>query len=155
MVYSWKCYGYAVDANVVGKEFEAIEKRYGAITSENVLASAKSEDSPIHDVFEWDDSVAAHQYRLTQASKLICNLAIEPDRVEKPVKVRAYMEVSDNARGTFINTETAFKNPDTRNIVLERALRELKAYRDKYQNLTELAGLFGVIDEVLAKEGEE
>lgn len=37
MVYSWKNFNYSVDANVVGKEFEKIEKKYGALTNENVL----------------------------------------------------------------------------------------------------------------------
>lgn len=145
MVYSWKTYGYAVDANIVGKEFEKIEAEYGAVTSENVLESAKAEDSPIHNIFEWDDTKAAHQYRLKQAVVLICNLHVDVGE-KKPLKVAAYMNVSEEKTGTFINANAAFKNPDTREVVLKRAKAELTSFRKKYRDLQEFAKLFDLID---------
>ena len=154
MVYSWKNYGYSVSADVAGKEFEKIEKEYGSVTSELVLQSATPEDSPLHNVFEWDDSKAAHSYRLQQAAVLICNLSCEVDPEEdekKPITVRAFVDVSENIRGQFVNVTSAFKNVDTREIVLKRALAELKAFEDKYKNLLELASLFEVIDDLIEK----
>ena len=74
MVYKYKNgISYSVPAQVVGKQFEKIEKKYGELNSQNVLDSARSEKSPIHDLFEWDDTQAAEKYRLSQASKLIVN----------------------------------------------------------------------------------
>lgn len=153
MVYSWKNYGYSVDANVVGKEFEKIEKQYGSLTNVNVLDSAKSEESPIHNLFEWDDSVAANKYRLNQATVLICNLACEVEtKEEKKLVVRAYHDISESTtRGTFVNVEAAFKNVDSREIVLKRALNELVAFKTKYENLQELTSVFDVIDDLLEK----
>lgn len=159
MVYSWKTYGYSVSAETVGKEFEKIEKQYGKLTSDLVLQSAEDEDSPIHECFEWDDAVAGHKYRLSQATSLILNLAVEPDKVKKPEKIRAYYNVSDSTKkGTFINAKSAFENPDTRDIVLKRALREFKAFQEKYKNLSEFSQIFGMFDELSEKyeiEAEE
>lgn len=153
MVYSWKTYGYRISADTVGKEFEKIESEYGEVTSENVLASAKSEDSPIHNIFEWDDAVAGHKYRLHQATVLICNLSREVEtQEEKTITVRAYYDVAENdSKGKFINVESAFKNVDTREIVLKRALQELEAFKAKYNNLKELESVFEVINDLLEK----
>lgn len=153
MVYSWKNYGYSVSADVAGKELEKIEKKYGEVTSELVLQSATPEDSPLHSIFEWDDRKAAHSYRLQQASVMICNLAreVESEEDSKPKVIRAYVDVSENTRGSFVNIGAAFQNQDSRDIVLQRALNELKAFEEKYKNLLEFASLFEVIDDLIEK----
>jgi hypothetical protein len=43
----------------------------GYIDPHRVLEEARDEDSPIHDQFEWDDSLAAEKQRLDMASSLI------------------------------------------------------------------------------------
>ena len=155
MVYSWKNYSYKVSADVVGKEFEAIENKYGKLTSELVLQNAESKDSPIHELFDWDDSSAAYKYRLHQASVLICNLSVEVEgnAVKHPIQTRAYVDVSeDNIVGTFINVTSAFKNKDTKEIVLQRAYKELQAFKIKYQSLSELSLVINDMDTLLQKE---
>lgn len=156
MVYSWKTFSYPVSAEIAGKEIEKIEKEYGKVTSDLLLQRAESEDSPLHDCFEWDDSVAAHKYRLHQATVLILNLSIEPEEAPKPVKVRAYYNVSENTKkGTFINAKSAFENPDTRDIVLKRALREFNSFREKYKNLNEFSQIFTIFDTMVSDMSEE
>lgn len=152
MVYKWGKYHYAVDAETVGKYFEEIEKKYGELNRENVLESARSEDSPIHSLFEWNNTVAAEKYRLEQASLLIINLDVEVQSSEnKPIICRAFMNVSESKNGSFINIESAFKNQESKEIVLKRALQELQAFELKYRNLKELTAIFEKFDEI--KEG--
>lgn len=146
MVYKWKTVNYSVPANVVGEYFEELEASKGALTNQIVLDGAREESSPIHPLFEWDDQVAAEQYRLNQATKLICNLTVEIETEEKPIEVRAYMNVSEQKAGEFINATQAFKNVETREIVLKRAYQELAAFKQKYKNLKELAKVFEAID---------
>lgn len=156
MVYSWKSYTYPVSAEIAGHEIEKIEKEYGKVTSDLLLQKAEDENSPLHPCFEWDDSVAAHKYRLHQATVLILNLSIEPEEVKKPVKVRAYYNVSENSKkGTFVNAKTAFENPDTRDIVLKRALREFNSFKEKYKNLSEFSQIFTMFDEMVSDMSEE
>ena len=152
MVYSWKMYQYNVSAETVGKEFERIEKEHGEITSELVLKDAEPENSPMHGLFEWDDAVAGHKYRLQQATQIIISLAKEVEEDPKPKPVRAYYNVSNERKGSFVNVKTAFENPDTRDIILKRALRELESFKEKYQNLSELAGVFKQIDKLIESE---
>lgn len=146
MVYKWKNYKYAIPAEVVGKHFQKLEKKEGALTSQNVLESARSEKSPIHSLFEWDDTKAAEQYRLKQAAQLICNLTVEIETDDKPIECRAYMDVSEAKVGSFINVQSAFQSEESRDVVLRRALNELSAFKAKYKNLLELQDVFDVID---------
>lgn len=149
MVYSWKLYQYNVPAETVGREFERIEKENGKVTSELLLKDAEPEESPLHELFEWDDAVAGHKYRLSQATNIIVNLAVEVEKEQKPRKIRAYYNVSDSERkGRFINAETAFSNPDTRDIVLKRAYKEMQSFMQKYENLTEFAPVFKAIEDI-------
>lgn len=154
MVYKWNKYAYPISADIVGKHFEKLEKKHGQLNREIVLESARPEKSPIHDLFEWNDSVAAENYRLHQATLLICNLDVVTEKEdEKPIICRAYVNVTDERKGSFLNTTMAFQNEDTKNIVLNRAYRELKAFEEKYRNLKEFADLISVIDQMMAKVG--
>lgn len=146
MVYKWKNYKYSVPAEVVGKHFQKLEKKEGALTSQNVLESARSEKSPIHSLFEWDDTKAAEQYRLKQAAQIICNLTVEIETDDKPIECRAYMDISEAKVGSFINVQSAFQSEESRDVVLRRALNELSAFKAKYKNLLELQDVFDVID---------
>jgi len=149
MVYSWKTFQYSVSADVAGKEFEKIEKKYGKVTSELLLQNAEPTESPLHELFEWDDAVAGHKYRLSQATNIIINLAVEVEKEQKPKKIRAYYNVSDTEKkGRFINAETAFSNPDTKEIILKRAYREMQSFMQKYENLTEFAPVFSAIESI-------
>jgi len=160
MVYSWKTFQYSVSADVAGKEFEKIEKKYGKVTSELLLQNAEPIESPLHELFEWDDAVAGRKYRLSQATNIIINLAVEVEKEQKPKKIRAYYNVSDTEKkGRFINAETAFSNPDTKEIILKRAYREMQSFVQKYENLTEFAPVFKAIEsikkDILGDEADE
>ncbi len=49
----------------------ALEDKQGRITPERLVESATPEDSPAHDLFEWDNEIAGEQHRLTQARQYL------------------------------------------------------------------------------------
>ena len=54
-----------------------------ALHAEDVVAAARDPLSPLHSKFQWDDSKAAHRYRLWQARQIIASersscLMVEP-----------------------------------------------------------------------------
>ena len=152
--YEWKL-KQSVDANVVGKEFERLEEQNGTLTAVDVLDSAKSEDSPLHELFEWDDTVAANKYRLSQASFYIRILVKTEVQEEQPKSFRAYVNINPNPQsaGTFENTVTALSKEDTRRIVLNNALKELVSFQNKYNTLIELSAVFSAIDNAVKDLG--
>lgn len=54
------------------QRLERIRQRNGGVlTPDGVVKDARDPKSPLHEHFTWDDSLAAHQYRLDQARTLI------------------------------------------------------------------------------------
>ena len=148
-----------VDANTVGGVMEEIEERNGSVTSELFLEASRAPDSPTHGVFEWDDSVAAERYRLHQASRTICAIRVivknGPGAEVGREPPRAFVNIveDDSKKARYMNVSDALSNEDTRAAVLTRAMRELKAFQEKYASLEELADVFSAINNVRRKNG--
>ena len=155
--YSWK-YGCKASAQMVGEQFEAIEKRDGKLTKSAIVNAARSEDNPMHGMFEWDDAVAGELYRENQAGYYIRTLEVEIVPVGntsgKAVTMRGFVNVTPvdtkrpEVRGTFMNASRAIEQPDTYKIVLDRAKNELRMFREKYKDIKELEPVFTAINQI-------
>lgn len=150
MVYSYKIPGkYKIPAQVAGEELSRIEQEHGELTPSIVLESARDEDSRLHDAFEWRDDVAAERYRLDQASKMI--RAITVKREDAPTKdpVPAFVNITvGKQKAKYVNISAAMNDPVSKMVTLQNALMELRAFRRKYKQLSELAQLFQDIEEL-------
>ncbi len=89
----------------------------------DVVKAARAEDHPLHKKFDWDDTKAAHKWRLSQARDLIASVRIEweesPGRV---VKVQAYHHIRAEGTG-YYPTETIISHESMRQ-ALVRELTE-------------------------------
>lgn len=68
-----------------------LESRGGKLAPEDVLAAAKSDSSPIHGCFEWDDATAGTAYRIEQARELIRRVHIELTYKKRDIRVVRYV----------------------------------------------------------------
>lgn len=89
-----------------------MEKHDWFLTPEILVEEASDEDHPLHNYFEWDDSVAAHQYRLQQAAFFIRTVKIKVEIKNNGEKkwVRAIVNVrpeqdSDNDLEHFVDVD--------------------------------------------------
>ena len=152
MVYSWNAFKYPVDANIVGHEFEKLEEQEGELRPESIVAQATPKDSALHPLFEWNNRVAAEKYRITQAHQLIRALHVTYEENEaEPITVRAFTNISQERTGHFVHIDRAFQSAESREIVMQRALRELEMFQQKYKGMQELERLFVEI-EALAQQ---
>lgn len=62
----------------------------GLLTPAAVVKDARNKSSPLHKLFEWNDSVAAHKYRLIQARKLIVTVQVPVHIVPEAVRISVY-----------------------------------------------------------------
>lgn len=142
--YTWKeASRIKCSAQDAGKLFERLERTVG-LTPQTVLEAAKDEKSPIHNEFEWNDDAAAEKYRLFQAGRLIRCLCVRVESEQKP-PVRALFNVCG---GKYENVQVVLKSKDKRALLLEQALKELKAFERKYSQLEELAAVFEEIEKI-------
>lgn len=139
MQVEWKIKGiYKADAAKVADEIGS-EK----ITPEQVLEKARNKDSELHKCFEWDDSIAAEKYRLTQARGILLNLYYVPKNKEsEPVRKFSLT----NERKVYQDTRTFLVQEDEYQGMLRRAKAELESFKRKYHTLTELQQVFEAME---------
>ena len=120
------------------------------VTPENVLDKARDKETELHKCFEWDNSVAGEKYRLIQARDIIRHFVIvtpEESKEEEPVKVRSYQITTKT--NVYEPTRVFLQKPDEYSALLERAKKELEAFKQRYKILTELEEIFDAIDLLL------
>ena len=150
-VYKWKTGArVSASAQVAGEVCAALEDE-GRLTPRDLVDDSRPDDAPLHGCFEWDDAVAAEAYRESQAGHIIRSVEIVCAEVSEPV--RAFMPVAiasdeDEIR-RYESTAYIMETEDGRDMLLERAKRELAAFERKYRCLEELAGVIAAANQVL------
>ena len=121
----------------------------GLLRASDVVEEARNPESPLHSSFNWDDTAAAHQWRLQQARQLI-RVVVEMLPYNEPqYEVRAYVSltpdrVQDNG-GYRVMTEV-LASPPERQQMLADALDELNRLKVRYHQLSELDSVFRAIE---------
>jgi len=145
---------------------EIAEKHDGVLTPEIVVAEASDKKHPLHSTFEWDTKKAAHQWRLQQAAMMIRSVRVriqQGDTYSAPV--RAYINVREEAeeseeeattpsKGIYVPFQTAASVPSYKEQMLRAAFRDLRAFQNKYRNLSELTDIITAIDEILIEQDQ-
>lgn len=143
---------HKVDPEKAYKEIERIRKRNkGEVSPQSVVEAAKVQKNPLHKEFEWDNKKAANKFRLEQARGLLRHLVVIREETASGRPTRLYeVDISDQEDppqpNSYFSLEEMLSTPDGRMTVLCRAKKELIAFRNRYADLEELAGVFGAID---------
>lgn len=176
--WSWGVGKPKVSADVAGNVMRRIEERDGKVTRASFLEESRPEESETHELFEWNDEVAAEKFRLVQSGKYIQNIKVtiiseEPQEpvetkvvmapeaeaegpaeepVERAYTTRAFVSVADtrSSSGIYVNIEKAFSDAELRKRVLAHALEELENFQKKYSQYEELKDVFEAIERLRA-----
>lgn len=131
----------------IRKELLQLERR-GLIKAEEIVEWARThKKSALHSKFEWDDTKAAHEYRLWQARELLIEVVNEKGR-------RELVSLSidrQNPGGGYRFLTNVMGDDYLKEIALQDALKELRRVQEKYQHLKELASVFRAVDRVVKK----
>lgn len=133
------------------EELRHIEARDGKITAEAVVEFAKDENTALHSHFEWDDTEAAHQYRLSQARNFIATRVTIIPRKDSEIVTRAYVHIQDRDGDGYVSLNTVLSDEEKTKQMLSMAYRDVRIFQKKYSALSEIAelkGLFKAIDEI-------
>lgn len=144
MVYQWKMSGlHKVSAQTAGEVCEQLDAE-GRLTAEALVEASRPEDAPLHKEFEWNDSVAAEEWRKQQARMIINALVVCAAPSAEPV--RAYFKVS--AAPKYESLQAIVTTPDKYSQLLKQALGELAAFQRKYRSLKELDPVFAAFEQL-------
>lgn len=113
----------------------------GLLTAEDVLEAASHPDHPLHRYFEWDETEAAHQWRLMQARGLIRKVLVsEPDEGIGDA-VPKYVSLSiDRKRpgGGYRETREVLNSKQLMEQLEETAKRDIDGILRRYEMLKAL-----------------
>lgn len=134
----------------VSAELQRIAAAHGGLLrASDVVMEAANAASPLHKYFEWDDGAAADLYRLQQARQLIRVVVHMQQYEEQSYRVRTFVSLTEDrvqeGGGYRVMTSVLSSAPE-RARLLHQALRELNNFKMKYQELSELVGIFRAID---------
>ena len=110
----------------------------GYLRASELLDVAADPSSPLHSLFEWDDSKAAHEFRLIQARTLIkrVNVTILADE-DRIVHVPAYR--SEGPEGTYQRASIVVQNVGEFQLAYDEALKRLDAAARAVETLNAVA----------------
>lgn len=142
MVYQFKLGARVkgVEAQTVGEELERIRERDGKIETETVVSEARPKSAPLHPVFEWNDSAAAHEYRLWQARALVRAVEVAPAQEgEEPTPKYVHVRATGEEGGYYQSVEVAVRNPDEWAMVLQELRGKVASVARSVEVLERLA----------------
>ena len=152
MVYQWKSgTRFGVAADVAAKIMNELEAE-GRLSGNELVEASRPEDAPLHNEFEWDDSVAAEQWRCQQGRTMIAAITVIREEMPKSEPVRAYFHIEKN-QPNYERIETIIRSEDKAAMLFKVAMNELKAFKAKYSGLEAFKKIIEDIDN-LTREGE-
>lgn len=146
-------------AATIDNELERIYRRDGEVSPESILESARSPKSPLHQYFEWDDSLAAERYRLEQArqmimrSKLIVQLVEARKKPPTNVTVRKFLPTGQKTRKFKMRPEV-LSDDDARAALIDDHIKRLIAWCRAIPDVKELKELRRYVEAGIEKYTE-
>lgn len=133
----------------IAEELSTIyEQNDGILRPEDVIEFAANPETALHDRFTWDDTQAAHQWRLEQARLVIRTTVLLLEPVKKEYRAFVSLETDRYKDGGYRHIEDVLTTPDWRQQLLKQARKEFQLWRAKYQVLKELEPVFAAMDTV-------
>lgn len=127
------------------------DKNGGVLLPEDVVEEASDKRHPLHSKFNWDNTDAAHQYRIWQARQLISVSVQVIDQNTDPSRTFVSLSTDRSEKGGYRLMATVMNDDQMREQLLRDALSEMNTFSRKYKKLRELAGVFDAFKKVKAK----
>ena len=103
-------------------------ERDGKLTAESVLEDGTDPASPLHSQFEWDDQIAAFQFRLEQARAIVRRAHVTI--LERPARRFVFVTSTDS----YHPIETAMSRVEWRVELLDEFERDAARFHAKWVN---------------------
>lgn len=143
------------DPKIIAELHRIAEDHGGELKPADIVAEARPEASPLHSQFQWDDTVAARQYRLWQARQLIRVTVEYVGSQDRGATTRVFVSLTpdrENEGGGYRSVSAVMANPKYRAQLLADALKDMERFQKKYEELQELAEIFAAIRKVRRKD---
>ena len=146
--YRYKFNGlHKVSADIAGQVCQELNESEGGLTPQKLVDVSRDVNHPLHAEFEWDDSIAAEAYRITQAKQLIRDITIVHDEEEK--KADRGFVITPGGNHVYVPLHDALSNEEWKNNLLLSAKRDMITFIAKYRRLQELTNVIEPMETLL------
>jgi len=122
-------------------ELLGIQKKKG-LTAESIINSAREENNPLHNLFEWNDSIAGEKYRLVQARILVNEVKVIIENKEyyafENVSINSPFNINSQDR-EYIPVVEILDNETLKQQIIKSALNHLAYWEKQNSNYSELS----------------
>lgn len=139
-------------AEIAGPICQKLRESPQGLTPHSLVEASRDVNAPLHNEFEWNDSVAAEKFREQQAACIIRHLIIVRTDIEEVRKShdRAFVSTGEN-NTVYVPLDEALSTEKWKNNLLKQAKLDAERFVAKYNRLEELAGVIkeirGFLDE--------
>jgi len=160
MDYKWRDgFPYrGVDPNIAGQEIKRITtKSGGKVKPETVIMESKKKSAPLHPMFDWNETEAAHNWRKAQARGILGNLVQveiinnEPEKVRSMVCVAVRDENDESQGKAYMPIQDAMNDPEYRQQVINEARSELEGWQRRFKAYGFLADSVRAVKKIVKK----
>ena len=131
------------DPQIVGDKLQELRDQNNGLTASIVIEEAKHKTSVLHGAFEWDDSKAAHQWRLHSARHLMRSVEIVSTSAEGDIRnLPAFVFVKTDSGPHYETLARVLSDEELRTQVLNKALKEFEQWQQRYKEYEEFLSVF-------------
>lgn len=126
------------DAEKIEAELRELYEQLGGLDPSTLVEWARENpDSALHARLNWDDTEAAHAYRVWQMRQIITEVeVVYPDGKRRQVFVSP---IESRGNGGYASLVDVMSDAERRARYLSQALAEYRRLGEKYEDLVELA----------------
>ena len=131
------------DPQAVGDKLQELRDKHKGLTASIVIEDAKNKKSVLHGAFEWNDSKAAHEWRLHSARHLM--RAVITKELDSSGEIRyqpAFVFVKTEEGPRYETIARVQSDAELRHQVIKRAFAELTQWKKRYKEYKEFLGIF-------------
>ena len=146
MSVTWNGFRFSADAEKCYREIQSLE----CITPASIVDYARSEDTELHKCFQWDDSIAAENWRKQQARIIVSSLVVTVEKNTAGSQKYRLIQHDDSTK-EYKPVVFTVRNMDEYSRLLAQAKRELRSFKERYKSITELSEVIEQIEIALAE----
>ena len=135
------------DPQIVGDKLQELRDQNNGLTASIIIEDAKKKKSVLHGAFDWNDTSAAHQWRLHSARHLMRSVEIVSTNAEGDTRsLPAFVFVKTEEGPRYESLARVLSNDEMRIQVINRALKEFEQWQDRYKEYEEFLSVFESFD---------
>lgn len=131
----------ASKAEVYGPEIHRLMNE-GRGQPEDIVEEARSESSPLHEHFEWDDAKAAHRHRISQARQLlqVIEIRVRTTGDAERDHVRVAHNIRLHGERTYVSIDEIQASEEYQRLLVLQSIEDAERFAARYEHLDYLYG---------------